>query len=66
MSETLFYAAIIACLATLIVVMLGVIGVGTGKSSPSWSQRLMRFRIIAQFVAIILIMATILVAQSGG
>ena len=66
MSGSLFYLAIAACLVTLIIVMIGVLGFGTGKSSPSFSQKLMRWRIVAQFVAIVLIMATILVVRAGG
>ena len=66
MSENILYMAIAACLATLVVLMIGIIGFGTGKCTPSFSNRMMRYRIIAQFVAIVLIMATILVARSGG
>jgi len=65
MSGSLFYAAIAACLVTLIIVMIGILGFGSGKASSNFSQRMMRWRIVAQVVAIILIMAAILVAQSG-
>ncbi len=57
--------AIIACLFTLIVLMIGILGFGTGRSSPSFSNRMMRLRIIGQFVAVILIMATILLTRGG-
>ena len=63
MSGTFFYLAGAACLVTLIVVMIGIVGFGTGKASASFSQRMMRFRIVAQFVAIVLIMLTIWFAQ---
>ena len=66
MSGNLLYLAAAACLFTLIVLMIGVLGFGLGRSSPSFSNRLMRWRIIGQFVAIVLIMATILLAQGGG
>jgi hypothetical protein len=65
MSATVFYAAVVACLVTLVIVMIGVIGFGTGRASASFSQRMMRYRIVAQFVAIVLIMATILLVKSG-
>lgn len=65
MSGTLFYLATAACLVTLIIVMIGILGFGSGRASANFSQRMMRLRILAQFVAIVLIMATILVARSG-
>jgi len=66
MSGSVFYLAIAACIATLVVVMVGILGFGTGKASAGFSQRMMRLRIIAQFVAIALVMLTIWLAQSGG
>jgi hypothetical protein len=65
MSDTFFYMAGAACLFTLAVLMVGILGFGLGKSTPSFSNRMMRWRIIGQFVAIVLIMVTILVAQGG-
>ncbi|MEM9148704.1 MAG: twin transmembrane helix small protein [Pseudomonadota bacterium] len=65
MSETFFYAALVACLFTAIVLMIGILGFGLKRSSPSFSNKMMRWRIIGQFVAIGLIMATILVTQGG-
>ena len=46
--------------------MIGIIGFGTGRASASFSQKMMRLRIVAQFAAIVLIMLTIWLAQSGG
>jgi len=66
MSGSVFYLALAACIATLIVVMIGILGFGTGRASASFSQKMMRLRIVAQFVAIVLIMLTIWLAQSGG
>jgi len=66
MSGPVFYLAIAACIVTLIVVMIGILGFGTGRASASFSQRMMRFRILAQFVAIVLIMLTIWLAGTGG
>lgn len=63
MSGTLFNLAIGACLVTFIVVMLGIMGFGSGRASARFSQRMMRLRILAQFVAIVLIMATIWAAS---
>ncbi|MGF1501086.1 MAG: twin transmembrane helix small protein [Paracoccaceae bacterium] len=66
MANTFLTVAVAACLVTLIIVMIGIVGFGTGTTSTSFSQRMMRWRIVAQFVAIILIMITVLVARNGG
>jgi hypothetical protein len=55
MSHYLVPAAIIA---VAIVLMLGLINMMRG-GSPNRSQKLMRLRVLMQFVAIIVIMATI-------
>ena len=55
MSHFLVPAAIIA---VAIVLMLGLINMMRG-GSPNRSQKLMRLRVLLQFVAIIVIMATI-------
>lgn len=47
-------------LFTLIVLMIGILGFGLGRASPSFSNRMMRLRIAGQFVAIVLIMAVVL------
>ena len=69
MSGFLFYLAALACLVTLGVLVLGVGTFGSrwreGKQGAKFSNRLMRYRIIAQFVAIVLVMLTVLAIQSG-
>ena len=65
MSGSFFYLAAAAAIATLIVLMIGVIGFGTGKSKPRFSNKLMRLRILLQFVAVILIVLTVWLARSG-
>jgi len=65
MSGTLFYLAVTACIVTLVVVMVGILGFGTGRASASFSNRMMRYRVIAQAIAVILIMATVLLVQGG-
>jgi len=55
MSHYLVPAAIVA---VAIVLLLGLINMMRG-GSPDTSQRLMRLRVLFQFVAIIVIMATI-------
>ncbi len=52
------YAVPIAIGAVAIVLVLGLINMMRG-GSPNTSQKLMRLRVLLQFVAIIVIMATI-------
>ena len=59
MGDVLYYVVILACLITAGVLILGVGGFGTGKITPRGQNKLMRMRIIAQFVAVVLIMLTV-------
>ncbi len=65
MTHGLFYAAVIACLFTAVVMMVGVLAFGLGRSTPSFSNKMMRLRLIGQFVAVVLIMATVLALKAG-
>jgi len=59
MSEFLFYALVpIAIGAVAVVLLLGLHNMARG-GSPQRSQKLMRLRVLLQFVAIIIIMFTI-------
>jgi len=59
MSEFMsFYLVPVAIIAVAIVLLLGLINMMRG-GSPNRSQQLMRLRVLLQFVAIIVIMATI-------
>ena len=52
------YAVPAAIIAVAVVLVLGLINMMRG-GSPNRSQKLMRMRVLLQFVAIIVIMATI-------
>jgi len=52
------YAVPIAIVAVAVVLVLGLINMMRG-GSPNRSQELMRLRVLLQFVAIVVIMATI-------
>jgi hypothetical protein len=52
------YAVPAAIIAVAIVLLLGLINMMRG-GSPNRSQKLMRLRVLLQFVAIVVIMATI-------
>lgn len=65
MGDLLYYLAIGACLVTAGVLLLGIRGFGTGKVTPRGQNKLMRLRIAAQFVAVILILLTVFVMRQG-
>ena len=52
------YAVPAAIIAVAVVLVLGLVNMMRG-GSPSRSQKLMRMRVLLQFVAIVVIMATI-------
>ena len=59
MAEFLTYALVpIAIIAVAIVLVLGLVNMMRG-GSPHTSQKLMRMRVLLQFVAIVIIMLTI-------
>lgn len=65
MSQYLFYAVAVACLATLGVLLVGIGGFGTGLTSSKFSNKMMRWRIGLQFVAIVLVMLTVAAIRNG-
>ena len=67
MSTFLLILVVIAALATLYVLVKGVIGMAQGKDiTGQRSQALMRKRVMLQAVAIILVILFLLVAQGAG
>ena len=64
--DPLFILILLACLAVVIVLMLGLGGFAKGSG---WAQRnsnkLMQYRIAAQFVAVLLILAYVALRQAG-
>lgn len=59
MSNAMSYFLVpVAILAVAIVLLLGLVNMMRG-GSPNRSQQLMRMRVLLQFVAIIVVMATI-------
>ena len=66
MQTFLMILIVLAALATLYVLVKGVIGMASGKDITGVrSQGLMRQRVMLQAVAIILVILFILVARSG-
>jgi hypothetical protein len=63
MTEVLAYAFVpIAIGAVAVVLVLGLVNMMRG-GSPNTSQKLMRMRVLLQFVAIVVIMTTIWIMQ---
>lgn len=59
MSNALYYYGVpVACGAVAIVLLLGLVNMMRG-GSPNTSQKLMRLRVLLQFVAVVVIMITI-------
>ena len=69
MSGFLFYFAALACLVTLGVLAYGIGGFGSkgrdGVEGARFSNKLMRWRIVAQAVAVILILLTVWAIKGG-
>ena len=57
-------AIAIAAVAVILVLGLFTLYKG-GDTSRSWSNRLMRLRVLAQFIAVLIIMAVLWASQSG-
>jgi hypothetical protein len=59
MSDVLYYYAVpLAAGAVAVVLVLGLVNMMRG-GSPNTSQKLMRLRVLLQFVAIVIVMITI-------
>jgi hypothetical protein len=58
MSDVLYNLVPFVIAAVAVVLLLGLVNMMRG-GSPNLSQRLMRMRVLLQFLAIILVMATI-------
>jgi type IV secretory pathway VirB2 component (pilin) len=62
MSVVFYHLTTVAAVAVLIVLILGLMNMMRGNS-PNLSQKLMRWRVGLQFVAIIIIMVTVYLAR---
>lgn len=67
LNDPLFIIAAIAALAVLVILMIGIGGFAKGGDfNRKHANRIMRYRIIAQAVAVALIVLFVLVRRSGG
>ena len=66
-SDPLFILIVLACFAVVVVLMLGLGGFAKGSGwAKNNSNKLMRYRIAAQFIAVVLIVAYIVLRREGG
>lgn len=66
-TDPIFILAVLAAFGTLIILMIGIGGFAKGgEFNRKHSNRLMRYRIIAQAVAVILIVAFAYMRSKGG
>ncbi len=66
-NDPLFLVAAFASLAVLVILMIGIGGFAKGgEFNKKHANRIMRYRIIAQAVAVALILAFVLIRKSGG
>lgn len=61
MNGVLYFLTILAPLAVLVALLLGLLNLARARNSNT-SQRLMRWRVGLQFLAIVLIMVTVYLA----
>lgn len=65
--DPLFILIMLACLGVVVVLLLGLGGFAKGSGwAKNNSNKLMRYRIAAQFVAVLLIVAYVFLRQNGG
>ena len=65
--DPLFIIVAIACLAVVVVLMVGVLGFARGGDfNRKYANKIMRLRLLAQFIAVVLIVVFVLLRRGGG
>jgi hypothetical protein len=65
-SDPLFYVVVIATLAVLAILMVGIAGFAKGgEFNRKYANKIMRLRIAAQFVAVMLILLFVWLRNGG-
>lgn len=65
-NDPLFWAALLACVAVLVVLIIGILGFGGGGDfNRKYANKIMRLRIVAQAVAVALILAFVWMRSKG-
>ena len=65
--DPLFTVVVLSMAAVAIILMIGIGGFGRGgEFNRKYANKLMRMRILAQFVAVVLILLFVWIARGGG
>ena len=65
--DPLFILILLAVAAVVLVLMFGIGAFAKGGSfNQKYGNKMMRLRLLAQFIAVVLIMAYVYISQSGG
>ena len=64
--ENLYIVPVISCLVVLVILMIGItVFAKGGDVNRKYSNRLMRYRVIAQAIAVLIILGYVLIQQRG-
>jgi len=67
LNDPLFILVALACVTVAVILMIGISTFGKeGVENSKRANRLMRWRIIAQFVAVVLILLFVYIRRQGG
>ncbi|MFL2805520.1 MAG: twin transmembrane helix small protein [Paracoccaceae bacterium] len=64
--ENLYIVPVISCLVVLVILMIGItVFAKGGDVNRKYSNKLMRYRVIAQAIAVLIILGYVLIQQRG-
>jgi len=64
--ENLYIVPVISCLIVLVILMIGITVFAKGGAvNRKYSNKLMRYRVIAQAIAVLIILGYVLIQQRG-
>ena len=64
--ENLYIGPVISCLVVLVILMIGITVFAKGGAvNRKYSNKLMRYRVIAQAIAVLIILGYVLIQQRG-
>ena len=64
--ENLYIVPVISCLVVLVILMIGIsVFAKGGAVNRKYSNKLMRYRVIAQAIAVLIILGYVLIQQRG-
>ncbi|KAE9628904.1 twin transmembrane helix small protein [Parasedimentitalea maritima] len=67
MADPLFYLVVAAIISVVLVLIIGIAGYGKGgEFNAKYSNKMMRLRILLQFIAVLLILAYAYLKGQGG